>query len=94
MESNFPKFHDGDVMIVLSGGRVYQLHASVLRHSSELFARLLLEEYGVILSSRAKKEGMTIRYRLDWVGDGTETGHFVHRVGSSRSSHFVQNLTA
>ena len=93
MDSKFPKFHDGDVMIVLSGGRVYQLHANILRHSSELFARLLPEEHGVTLSSKAKREGMTIRYRLDWVSDGTESGHFVHRVNLLRSSHSTQKPT-
>ncbi|KAL9118902.1 MAG: hypothetical protein Q9187_004541 [Circinaria calcarea] len=91
LETKFPKFPDGDVMIVLSGGRVYRLHASILRHSSDLFACLLPEEHGATLSSKAKKDGATIRYRLDWVADDTEIGHFVHRDIEAASGVDLEN---
>ena len=78
--NKFPKFRDGDVTLVLSTGRVYQLHAGVLRRSSEFFSKILTEENGAILTPKAKHAGVTIRYRLDLVDVEIGSGHFVLRV--------------
>ncbi|KAI9695887.1 MAG: hypothetical protein M1836_006004 [Candelina mexicana] len=63
--SKFPHFDDADVVIHLGGGRLYHLHASVLRRNSTFFAEHLTEENGAVLSSKAKKEGVTVRYRVE-----------------------------
>ncbi|KAI9812308.1 MAG: hypothetical protein M1827_004757 [Pycnora praestabilis] len=61
----FPNFSDGDVCVTLSSGRVHHLHSGVLRRNSPVLAKLLIEANGAILSPKAKKEGIFIRYRLD-----------------------------
>lgn len=83
-ESKFPKFADGDVIIILSGSRVYHLHAGVLRRNSTTFAKILDEDHAAVLSHKAKKEGITTRFRLDLTGlVGTLPGRFVRRVRTS-----------
>lgn len=61
----FPHFEDGDVSILLSASRSYQLHARTLRMHSPYFARLLLEDRAAKLSPKAKKEGVRIQYRIE-----------------------------
>ncbi len=68
VKSEFPTFSDADVVINLGGGRIYHLHASVLRRNSTVFAEKLTEEKGAALSSRAKKEGITLRYSAELTG--------------------------
>jgi len=83
-ESTFPKFVDGDVLIILSSSRTYYLHSGVLRRNSTTFAKLLDESHAAVLSSKAKKEGVTTRFRLDLTGvSGNVPGRFVKRVSSS-----------
>ena len=79
-QSQFPKFADGDVFIHLSAGRVYALHAGVLRRNSTRLAELLDDANGANLSTRAKKEGITIRFRLDLVRAETGPGTLVAKV--------------
>lgn len=82
-ESVFPKFVDGDVLIILSSSRTYYLHSGVLRRNSTTFAKLLDESHAAVLSSKAKKEGVTTRFRLDLTGvNGNVPGRFVRRVSS------------
>ena len=78
--SEFPKFVDGDLQVTLPGGRIYQLHAGVFRRSSKLFSTLLAEDLGAVLSTKAKKEGVMIRYRIDLVDIDSDNPHFVSRV--------------
>ena len=79
--SLFPKFVDGDVLIVLSSSRTYYLHSGVLRRNSTTFAKLLDESHAAVLSSKAKKEGVTTRFRIDMTGiNGNVPGRFVRRV--------------
>lgn len=61
----FPHFEDGDVMVLLSASRTYQLHSRTLRMHSPFFARLLTEERAAKLSPRAKKEGVKTYYRIE-----------------------------
>lgn len=56
-ESKFPTFRDGDVKVVISGSRQYQLHKSILKNSSPLFRDLLSDENTAILTKKAKKKG-------------------------------------
>jgi len=73
MAAKFPMFSDGDLIVYTTGGRGYQLHAGVFRRASSMFAQLLAEEKGALLATKAKKEGVTVRYRLDLIG--VESGH-------------------
>ncbi len=83
--SRFPKFVDGDVLINLSSSRTYYLHSGVLRRNSTILAKLLDDSHAAVLSSKAKKEGVTMRFRLDLTGvSGNAPGRFVKRVSSSR----------
>jgi hypothetical protein len=63
----FPVFADGDVMIFINTGRVYQLHSSTLQRHSPYFNEHLSEEHAAVLSPKAKKDGVVIRFRLELV---------------------------
>lgn len=65
LENEFPRFNDGDVLVVLSQSRQYQLHSRTLRLHSAFFRRLLTEERATKLSSKARKEGVTATYRVE-----------------------------
>lgn len=68
----FPEFEGADVRIVLTTGRQYQLHASVLRAHSPLMRDLLRPENATTLSSRAVKAGATTRWKLVLVSSPDE----------------------
>lgn len=81
--SNVPTFSDGDVIVVLSPTRKYQLHSRTLRMNSTLFDELLAEE-GVTLHTKARAQGLVIRYRLElrigYEDDGLDDVGFFKRV--------------
>lgn len=62
--THFPQFLDGDVRIVISGARQYQLHKSILVDGSPTFKKLLADEYTTKLSSKAIKKNILTRNRL------------------------------
>ena len=83
MASNFShssKYADSDLQITLPGGRVYHLHAGVFRRASRFFAQFLIEDLGAVLSTKAKRNGINLRYRIDLVGTETGNARFVPRV--------------
>lgn len=59
-ESRFPTFRDGDVKIIISGGRQYQLHKSTLKNSSPRLQELLSDANTATLSNKAKKKGVVV----------------------------------
>lgn len=61
---DFPIYKDGDVKIVISGVRQYQLHSGVLKSNSRMMRRLLDEEYTAKLSKAAIRKGVVVRNRL------------------------------
>ena len=63
LANKFPRFRDGDVLIVISPVRLYTLHRDVLRRNSTLFNRLLRTE-GPLLSKKRVKAGQLVRFRL------------------------------
>lgn len=65
--SEFPIFSDGDVKIVITGGRTYQLHSTILKNSSPVMRALLPVENSAKLTTKAIKRGVVIRYRLNVV---------------------------
>lgn len=61
----FPTFPDGDVKIIITGSRQYQLHKSILKNSSPLFQELLSDENTATLSSaRAKLQDLVVTNML------------------------------
>lgn len=56
-ESKFPTFRDGDVLIIITGSRQYQLHKSILANCSPLFKKILSDEYTAVLPKKALKKG-------------------------------------
>jgi hypothetical protein len=83
--SEFPRFSDGDVQVVISSTKIYQLHSATLRRASQFFAYLLDSEPPVNLCSPARKIGHTVRYRFELVrpvGPGSGVGVFERRVGT------------
>lgn len=81
-QSQFPKFADADVLVHLSAGRVYALHAGVLRRNSPRLAELLDDANGANLTTRAKRDGITIRFRLDLIPSDVGPGMLVAKVSS------------
>lgn len=83
-KNDFPKYNDGDTLVVISPDQQYQLHAATLRNSSGYFRDELTEENAVQLAAKAKKNGIKIRWRLelDLPTDlgGTEVGELARRV--------------
>lgn len=69
-ESKFPTFRDGDVKIIISGSRQYQLHKSILKSGSPLFCNLLSDENTISLSNKAKKKGVVVTNMICAVIDG------------------------
>lgn len=65
--SDFPLYSDGDVAIIVAPAKTYQLHSNVLRTQSHFFAEVLNEDQAATLSSKARKDGVTIRYRYQLV---------------------------
>lgn len=63
----FPRFSDGDVLIVLSGSRQYVLHSAILRNVSPTLSELLQEQYTAKLRKQAVKRRAP-RFRLQLRG--------------------------
>jgi len=61
---DFPIYKDGDVKIVISGARQYQLHSGILKSNSRMMRRLLDDEYTAKLSKAATRKGVVVRNRL------------------------------
>lgn len=82
MSDEFPDFAGGDVRIVLTTGRQYQLHASILRNGSTLMGRLLVASRAAVLSSRAVKAGATTRWKLVLVSAPDEDTALQYRLSA------------
>ena len=80
--SEFPRFSDGNVEVIISSTKIYQLHSATLRRASPFFACLLDSDPP---GSPARKTGRTVRYRFELtrpVGSGSGIGVFERRVGT------------
>ncbi|CZT14905.1 uncharacterized protein RCC_00838 [Ramularia collo-cygni] len=64
MTDQFPEFEGGDVRVVLTTGRQYQLHASILRQHSRTMRDLLNPRTAIDLSSRAVRKGASTRWKM------------------------------
>ena len=83
-DSVFPRFADGDVVIAINTGRVYQLHSGTLRRHSTFFTQKLLEGHAAQLSTKARKEGVVIRFRFDLMRSPlSECGELVMMVSAA-----------
>ena len=80
----FPRYTDGDVSIVISPTRIYQLHSTVLKRNSPYF-ECELQEPGARLTSKARQEGLAA-YRFELVSaDAQDIGYFVRKVCTSQA---------
>ena len=80
MDSNysFPKYADGEVSIMVTATKSYQLHASVLKRNSPFFAKQLVDPPR--LNAKARQEHLAA-YRFELHGVGPQgIGHFVRKV--------------
>jgi hypothetical protein len=64
MADRFPQFADGDVRVLLTSSRQYQLHSSVLRNASPLLRELLAKKNAAQLSNKAIRANIAVRHRL------------------------------
>ncbi|OAG35664.1 hypothetical protein AYO21_10135 [Fonsecaea monophora] len=88
-KSDFPKFVDGDVLIVISPTQVYKLHSQVVATHSSLFAEQIASKPGPRLNAQARRENAAA-YRFEFkraVADN-EFGGFV-RVEINESGRVV-----
>jgi hypothetical protein len=69
--SEFPKYSDGDVIIMFTSNRVYQLHAHMLRSRSSFFNTLLHPSNAREIIGKASKK-TPVRYRVEYVPDPGE----------------------
>ena len=76
---DYPKYSDGDVSIVISSTRIYQLHSAILKRNSPYFEREL-QQPGARLTSKARQEGLAA-YRFELLAQGPhDIGYFERKV--------------
>lgn len=63
--SQFPHYADGDVLVIITPVKRFQLHASMLRRNSTTFEHMLVPAAAAQLNARAKRDGVTILYQLE-----------------------------
>lgn len=89
----FPAYTDGDVLIVITPDQQYQLHSQTLRNNSDSFRELLTEDKAVVLASKAKKNGVKVRWRqqlkLRGEGDADAAEHVEGEEHASGVGRFV-----
>lgn len=63
--SEFPSFHNGDVLVVIHANELYQLHSEVLRRCSpKHFGNLVDPRYAAHLTKAAQNARCFTRYKL------------------------------
>lgn len=88
-EDQFPEFADGDVLVVITAARRYKLHSTVLRRASPTISALFDQHAASELSSKMKRRGMTVKYRLH-LTDIPEAGDF--KPGVRPSPHTLKRV--
>lgn len=80
--SEFPNFHNGDVMVVINANEIYQLHSDVLRRCSPNHLGLLVAPaHAAQLVKAAVNGGCFTRYKLALEpSEGHQNGVFRRRV--------------
>jgi hypothetical protein len=70
--NGFPNFADGDVQIISSTGRTWELHSATMRHSSKGFRDLIDGQEARRPHKRRKDEVKSVRWKIfmvPWEGD-------------------------
>ena len=88
-ENSFPQFADGDVLVIITAARRYKLHSNILRRASPTISALLDQNAASELSSKMKRRGITIKYRLH-LTDIPEEGAF--KPGARPSRHTLKRV--
>ena len=80
-KSDFPKFRDGDVLVVISPSQYYKLHSQVLSTHSTFFAEQIAAAPGPRLNVKAREEHAAA-YRFEWqlATSPNQLGAFIRKV--------------
>ena len=87
----FPRFAGGDVLVAISLDKQYQLDSKTLSMYSSRLASLLTEDNAIKLSSKARKEGTRIRWRVEL--DTPKSEDEKREVGRVGQVHLRVSLT-
>ena len=80
-KSDFPKFVDGDVLLVISTTQYYKLHSQVLCAHSTFFQEQIAAKPAARLNAQARRENAAT-YRFEWLQSQQEEqlGQFIRQV--------------
>lgn len=80
-KSEFPKFIDGDVLVIVSTTQIYRLHHQILESHSTFFKEEIAKYPGARLTAQARRENAPA-YRFEWLSDAADgkIGRFVRIV--------------
>jgi len=84
MVADFPKFPDGDVLILLGAVKQYHLHSAILRRHSPYFAYLLDLEGPAKLTTATRHRPFAVLYCFELIRPADPkngVGHFERKVG-------------
>ncbi|KEF61193.1 uncharacterized protein A1O9_02758 [Exophiala aquamarina CBS 119918] len=71
-KSEFPKFIDGDVLVIISTTQMYRLHHQILESHSTYFKNAIAKQPGACLNAQARRDNAPA-YRFEWL-PGTTSG--------------------
>jgi len=63
----YPRFADGDVLIVDGLGHSWKLHSAALAHASRQFAQIFEEHEGHVIPTKLKTAGKLVRWKLEMI---------------------------
>ncbi|OQV02088.1 hypothetical protein CLAIMM_07338 [Cladophialophora immunda] len=88
-KSDFPRFLDGDVLVVISPTQIYKLHSQVLAAHSSVFAEDIASNPGPRLNAQARRDN-AVAYRFEFKRalEENQFGEFV-RVEINESGRVV-----
>ncbi|KIX98161.1 uncharacterized protein Z520_06241 [Fonsecaea multimorphosa CBS 102226] len=76
--SDFPKFLDGDVLIIISPSQVYKLHSQVLTTHSTVFAEQIAAQPAPRLNAQARRDNAAAyRFEFKRSSDEDQSGEFI-----------------
>lgn len=88
--SEFPKFIDGNVFILVSTTQTYRLHQQVLESHSPFFRREIAKYPGAHLNAQARRDNAAA-YHFEWFDEtpDSENGRFVRIVSEIDDESFL-----
>src|SRR5690348_6189740 len=88
--SEFPKFLDGNVFIMVSTTQTYRLHQQVLESHSPFFKKEIAKYPGAHLNAAARRANAP-QFHFEWLEppSDNENGRFVRLVSEPQDSSFL-----